>query len=106
MVTSSMNNWLKIFACVGIMSQLIGCKPTLSEKSAPRLITNGSSITYLTNLLGEPVAIHNISSNLIYYQYFFHFVNNPSRVKIDRDMLYLTVALSNGRVCGLILPEP
>lgn len=105
MVTRSLSRLLQVIAASLLAVILLGCKPVLSRTSAPKILPDGMPVEVLTNLLGEPALIQNTPEGCLVYFYFFHFVNDPPKVKVKSDIISLTIVVSNGVVCERIISE-
>lgn len=87
---------LKVIGAVAIVVATTGCKPTLTQANASKLIPDGMSESNVYKMLGTNAIISTGNHGEKYLLYFFPFFDQPPRVKPKIDTMM--VIISNGVV--------
>lgn len=88
---------------VALLVLVSGCKPTLTEKNAQKVIPNGMSEAKVYELLGTNGSASFGPHGEKYVLYFFLFTGPPP--KVDTKINAMSVVFSNGTVIARQFPE-
>jgi len=87
---------LKVIGAIVIVSAITGCKPTLTQANASKLIPNGMSESDVYKMLGTSAITSTGNHGEKYLIYFFPFFEQPPGVEPKVETM--TVIISNGVV--------
>ena len=93
---------ITIICLVAVLAFVAGCKPTLTQKSAEKLIPDGMSEAQVYELLGTNGSVSFGPHGEKYVLYFFTFTGLPPKVETKIDVM--SVVFSNGVVIARQFP--